>query len=94
MSKRRTYTKEFVEESVRHYRQSGLSYDEAAKQIGVSSSALYRWVMQASVDAGKQPGLTTTERQELTKLRQENRLLREEKLILKKATAFFAKESR
>ena len=52
------------------------------------------WVKQADVDAGRQDGLTTEERQELTQLRRENRRLREDVEILKRATAFFVKETR
>ena len=49
---------------------------------------------QADVDAGRRDGLTTTEREELAQLRRENRRLREDVEILKRATAFFAKETR
>ena len=53
-----------------------------------------RWVSQVEVDSGQREGLTTSERQELAYLRRENRVLREERDILKRATAFFAKETR
>jgi transposase len=53
-----------------------------------------RWVAQAEIDSGQREGLTTTERAELAQLRRENRILREERDILKRATAFFAKETR
>jgi transposase len=53
-----------------------------------------RWVAQAEVDSGQRLGLTTTEREELSHLRQENRLLREERDLLKRAMAFFARETR
>ena len=52
------------------------------------------WVQQAEIDQGERPGLTTEEREELTRLRRENRSLREDVEILKRATAFFAKETR
>ena len=53
-----------------------------------------RWVYQAETDAGRREGLTTAEREELIRLRKENRLLREERDLLKRATAFFARETR
>ena len=52
------------------------------------------WVKQADIDAGRRDGLTTAEREELVALRRENRQLREDVGILKRATAFFAKETR
>jgi len=52
------------------------------------------WVIQAETDAGDRPGLTTEERTELTQLRRENRRLREDNETLKRATAFFARETR
>ena len=52
------------------------------------------WVRQADVDAGERPGLTSAERDELAQLRRENRRLRDDVEVLKRATAFFAKETR
>ena len=68
----------------------------AARDLYLTESALRNWVEQARANAGKgKPGaLTTPEREELSRLRKENRILQEEREILKKAAAFFAKQSR
>ena len=62
--------------------------------MGLTETAVRRWVMQAEIDAGEREGLSTEERVELARLRKENRILRQERDILKRATAFFAKETR
>ena len=61
-----------------------------AADIGISESCLRNWVHKADIDEGRQEGLTSDERRELTRLRRENRMLRMEKEILAKAAAFFA----
>jgi transposase len=67
-----------------------------ARDVDVPESSLHNWVRQHDVDAGKGSGgaLTTAERQELTLLRRDNRELRMERDFLKKAAAFFARESK
>ena len=64
-----------------------------ARRLGTSNSGLRRWVAQAEIDEGQVPGLTTEERQELKKLRRENRVLRMERDLLSRAAAFFAQEN-
>jgi transposase len=91
---RRSFTDEYKAGVVDLCRNSGKSMAEVARDLGLTESAVRRWVAQAEIDAGRREGLTTEEREELTRLRRENRVLREERDILKRATAFFAKETR
>ncbi len=66
---------------------------QIAADIGISESCLRNWLAQADVDEGRKEGVTTSEREELVRLRRENRVLRMEKEILGKAAAFFATEN-
>jgi len=79
---------------VRLLRTSGLSLRKLSDDLGVSIEALRQWRKQAELDQGERSdGLTTAEREELRRLRRENKVLREEREILVKAAAFFAKET-
>ena len=93
--RRRAFTKEFKARTVRLLRESGKSVGAVARDLDLTETALRSWVRQAEVDAGRgaSGALTTEEREELARLRRETRTLRMERDILKKATAFFAKES-
>ena len=73
--------------------QAGRSPEELAREFEPSAQAIRTWVRQAEVDAGHREGLATEERDELRRLRRENKILREEREILKKAAAWFARET-
>ena len=86
------YPLEFREEAVRLLRTSGRPIRQIAEELGVNQQTLRNWRNQADVDEGHKEGLTTEEREELRRLRRENRTLRMEREVLKKAAAFFARE--
>ena len=86
------YSDEFKREAVKLLRSGDRSVPQLAKELGVSEGSLRNWSTQLDVDEGKTEGLSSPEREELKRLRRENRILAEEREILKKAAAFFAKE--
>jgi transposase len=89
----RPYTPEFRQRIVELVRK-GRGPEELARQFEPSAQAIRNWVKQAALDAGQRTdGLTTEEGEELRRLRRENRTLREEREILKKAAAWFARET-
>ena len=94
--KRRSFTKEFRAEVVELCERGDRSIGQVARDLDLTETAVRSWVKQAAVDRGDGPAgaLTTDEREELRRLRRENRQLREEREILKKAAAFFAKETK
>ena len=94
--KRRSFTKAYKAEVVELVRRSGKSIGAVAKELDLTETALRKWVSQAEVDSGRGPAgaLTTAEREELSQLRRRVKTLEMEREILKKATAFFAKESK
>ena len=91
--KRKKYTPEFKTEAVKLVLKEGLTGAQAARDLGVGESVLRRWVKQAERSA-EPNALSEADRNELKRLRHENRILRKEREILKKAAAFFAKQSR
>jgi transposase len=89
----RPYPKEFREGALQLVREGERPIVEIAHSLGIAESCLRRWIKQAELDSGRRDdGLTTNEREELRRLRRENARLRQEKEILRKAAAFFARE--
>ena len=92
---RRQFSEEFKAGAVRLVLEEGKTIGAVARELDLSASALSQWVKRAQAERTKgKSGLMKEEREELARLRKENRILAEERDILKKATAFFAKQSR
>jgi transposase len=91
---RRSFTPEFKAEIVELCRRGDRSVGQVSRDFDLTETAVRAWVHQAEIDAGARNGLTTEEREELTRLRRENRSLKEDVEVLKRATVFFAKETR
>ena len=86
------HTNEFKLEAVRLAEQEGISVAQVARDLGISDSVLYDWVKKFGARSGS-AAVTPDEREELMRLRRELRIVKEERDILKKATAFFARQS-
>ncbi len=93
ISPQKPYPEEFKREAVELLRTSGRPLAQIARELGVSTESLRLWRKQAEIDTGEREGLTSEEREELRRLRRENRILQQERDLLVKAAAFFAKES-
>ena len=93
--KKRTFTAEQKAEAVRIVEQSGKSVTQVAREMGLATSALAKWVNQAKIDKEGSPegALTSPERQELTQLRRELNRVEMERDFLKKVATFFAKDN-
>ena len=91
---RRSFTPEFKADIVDRCRAGDRTIAQVARDFELTETAVRSWVKQAEIDAGDRAGLTTEERKELAELRRENRQLRDDVGILKRATVFFAKETR
>lgn len=88
------YPAEFRQEAVRLLRSKARTVKQLAVELGCSEQTLNNWLRQDQLDRGeRQDGLTTEERAELVRLRRENKVLQQEKEILKRAAAFFARET-
>jgi transposase len=94
MSKRRQHSEEFKREAVKLVTEGGYTTAQAARSLGIHENLLRNWRHKYSPEEKPMKDLTETEAQELARLREENRRLRMERDILKKATAFFANEKK
>jgi len=92
---RRVHTRKFKADTVALVRKGGRSVPQVSEELGVAESLVYGWCRQAEVDRGNGPPgvLTTAEKEELSHLRREVKVLRMEREILKRAATFFAKEN-
>ena len=93
MPKSRSYTPEFKSESVRLVKEGGRTISDVAQSLGVSYETLRKWTHLRDGNEAAVEGVSASDQDELHRLRRENRQLREEREILKKATAFFAQET-
>jgi transposase len=91
-AKRRRHSEEFKREAVKLVTEQGYSVAEAARNLGIHVNLLRTWKQKFGREATEEQDLTEDERMELARLRAENKRLRMERDILKKATAFFASE--
>jgi transposase len=91
---RRSFTPEFKAEIVELCRRGDRSIGQVASDFDLTETNVRTWVKQTEIDHGERPGLTSEEREELTRLRRENRRLEIDNETLKRATAFFARETR
>ena len=91
---RRVFTDQYKAEVVELCRTSSKTVAAVARDLGLTATVVRRWVTQAEIDGGRRDGLSTSEREEIARLRKEVRVLREERDILKRATVFFAAETR
>lgn len=94
--RRRRYTEEFKLEAVRLVRESARPVAQVARELGIPDNVLYRWrsAHQPAEAHGRTRGARRDERDELATLKRENMILRQERDFLRRAAAFFAKESR
>jgi transposase len=90
---RRYFSPEFKAETIELIRSSGRSIPDVCRELDLTETTVRNWMRQARIDAGEEEGLSTDEREELRRLRSENKTLRMERDLLKKAAAFFAKDS-
>ena len=90
---RRYFSPEFKARTVELIHSSGRSVPDVCRELDLTETTVRNWMRQARIDAGEEEGLSTDEHDELRRLRSENRTLKMERDLLKKAAAFFAKDS-
>ena len=91
---RPSYAPEFRAEAVRLVREGGRNPEQLARDLGCTAQSIRTWIRQADLDEGRRgDGLTSAEREELRRLRAEVRVLKLERDLLKKAAAFFARDT-
>ena len=90
---RRSFTEEFKRDAVSMVLDEGNPVADVARRLGIGEGTLGNWVRQARIDRGERAGVTSSEKAELAELRKENARLRMERDLLKRATAFWVKES-
>ncbi len=90
---RRKFSDEFKRDAVEIVRTSGKSIAEVARELGIYDSSLGNWVRQEEINRGEREGLTTDEKARLSELERENARLRMERELLKRAVAFWVRES-
>ena len=93
MGRTSKYPPEFRQEAVRLHLESGESIASSAARIGLHPETFRKWVRRTEIDLGRRSGTTSSEHAEITRLKREVRRLEEEKLILQKAAAYFARET-
>jgi transposase len=90
---RRKFSDEFKRDAVEIVRSSGKPIAQVARELGIYDSTLGNWVKQDEINRGERDGVTTAEREEMVALRRENAHLRMERELLKRAVAFWVRES-
>ena len=90
---RRKFSDGFKRDAVEIVNSSGKSIAQVARELGIYDSTLGNWVKQDEIDRGVRDGVSTSEREEVTELRRENARLRMERELLKRAVAFWVRES-
>jgi transposase len=88
----KAYPAEFRDDVVRVARKHEATISQIAKDFGISEGTLHNWLKKADIEDGARPGLNEAERSELRALKKRNRVLEQEVEILKRATAYFAKD--